>query len=538
MTAFPKNFKTIGFSIAVLLAAALFFFACKKSPQAQTSGAFQTAAATQTGTPAKSAAKTPKLYRCPMHPTFTSDKPGSCGICGMDLVPVEEEKAAPAAAPAAQSASAANPAQPTPKKKIMYRSTMIPNEVSDKPGKDSMGMDMVPFEVEVPSQTQPSAPQAKKKIMYRSTMNPNEISDHPGKDSMGMEMVPFEVEEGGGQVVGGLTTVRISPERQQTIGVTFAEVKAREIHRLIRTVGHVDYVEPAVSVVSLKYEGWIERLFVDETGKLVSAGDPLFEIYSPELVSAQQEYLLAVRAIATLGTGTSLLKSAREKLSLWDITDRQVEELGRTGQVRRTLMVYSPRGGFVIEKNVLLGQKIMAGESLYKIADLSRVWIYGDIYEYELPFIRKGQDVVIGLSYFPGEIFKGIIAYIYPYLNSETRTVRVRVDVPNAGFRMKPGMYANLSIHVMYGTRLAVPADAVLDSGTRKIVFVDKGDGYLEPREIKAGVQGEGFYEVLEGVTAGERVVTSANFLVDSESSLKAALQQMVQPPAAEPRHD
>ena len=378
---------------------------------------------------------------------------------------------------------------------------------------------------------------SKKKVMYRSTMMPNEISDKPGKDSMGMEMVPFEVEETV-TPLGGRAAVRISPERQQMIGVKYEEVRLLPIDKMLKTVGKVDFVEPLVSVVSLKFDGWIEKLFVASTGTRVKAGEALFEIYSPELVSAQQEYLLARQAGAAVSQDASLLKSAREKLSLWDISEAQVEELGRTGEVRRTLNIYAPRAGFVIEKNVLLGQKIMAGESLFKVADLSRVWVYGEIYEYELPFVQEGQEVTIDLSYYPGETFKGKIAYIYPYLDSETRTNRVRVEVPNPAFRLKPEMYANLTIHVAYGTRLVVPADAVLDSGERKIVFVDKGDGYLEPREVKTGVRGEDAYEVLEGLKVGERVVVSANFLVDSESSLKAALQQMIQEPAGERRHD
>ncbi|MGA2533545.1 MAG: efflux RND transporter periplasmic adaptor subunit [Candidatus Aminicenantales bacterium] len=423
-----------------------------------------------------------KLYTCPMHPTYTSDKPGDCPICGMKLVPVKtEEKPVAAQAPV------------PPKKKTMYRSTMNPGEVSDKPGKDSMGMDMVPFEVE---------------------------------------------ESGAVTEVGGRVQVLISPERQQLIGIKTAPVKSQPIHKLIRAVGRVDYAEPNISIVNLKFDGWVEKLYVNSTGRAVGKGEALFDIYSPELVSAQQEYLIALKAGKTLGDASSILKSAREKLRFWGVTDSQVEELGRAGQFQKIVTVYSPGSGIVLEKNVVQGQKIMAGENLFKIADLSRVWILGEVYEYELPFIKTGQEAKISLSSYPGESFAGKIIYIYPYLKPETRTNQVRIEVANPGLKFKPEMFANLEIHVDYGTRLTVPADAVLDAGVSKIVFIAKGDGYFEPREVKLGVMGEDVYEVLGGLSDGENVVTSANFLIDSESSLKAALNRMTKAAAGDQKHD
>jgi RND family efflux transporter MFP subunit len=421
------------------------------------------------------------IYHCPMHPTYTSDKPGDCPICGMKLVPLEAEDK-PAATP-----------PPAPKKKIMYRSTMMPNEISDKPGKDSMGMDMV----------------------------------------------PFEVEEGGAVTeVGGRIQVKIGPERQQLIGIKTASARFQDIHKVIEAVGRVDYAEPNMSYVNLKYDGWVEKLYVNSTGRAVRRGEPLFDLYSPDLVSAQQEYLIALKAGATLGDASSILKSAREKLRLWNVTDAQIEELGKTGEAQKTLTVYSPGSGIVVEKSVILGQKVMSGENLYKIVDLSRVWILGEVYEYELPFIKTGQEVKVSLSYYPGESFTGKIAYIYPYLKPETRTNQVRIEVGNPGLKLKPEMFANLEIHVDYGTKLAVPADAVLDAGQSKIVFVAKGDGYFEPREVKLGVRGQDVYEVLGGVSEGENIVTSANFLIDSESSLKAALSQMTKASTGDHKHD
>jgi RND family efflux transporter MFP subunit len=472
--------KTKIIILALAAAAIVFVIACKggggKSPAAGPAG---------TGVGQTEKAKLgseAKLYHCPMHPTYTSDKPGDCPICGMKLVPVEEqEKPAAAGAPG------------PPKKKIMYRSTMMPNEVSDKPGKDSMGMDMVPFEVE---------------------------------------------ESGTVSEVGGRIQVKISPERQQLIGVRTAHVTLQPIRRLIRTVGRVDYAEPNLAIVNLKFDGWVDRLYVDSTGRAVRKGDPLFDIYSPDLVAAEQEYLIALKAGAALGDAASILKSAREKLRLWNVTDAQVEELGRTGEAKKTLTVYSPGSGIVIEKSVIQGQKVMAGENLYKIADLATVWILGEVYEYELPFIKTGQEVKVTLAYDPGQSFKGTIAHIYPYLKPETRTNQVRVEVRNPGLKLKPEMFAKLEIDVDYGTRLAVPADAVLDAGESKIVFVAKGDGYFEPRDVKLGVKGTDMYEVLAGLADGEDVVTSANFLIDSESSLKAALSQMTKARAGETKHD
>jgi len=352
-------------------------------------------------------------------------------------------------------------------------------------------------------------------------------------------MVPFEVGESGAVTeVGGRIQVKISPERQQLIGIKTALVKSQPIHKLIKAVGRVDYAEPNMSFVNLKFDGWVEKLYVNSTGRAVRKGEPLFDIYSPELVSAEQEYLIALKAGAALGDVSSILNSAREKLRLWDVTDSQVEELGRSGQFKKTVTVYSPGSGIVIEKNVIQGQKIMAGENLFKIADLSRVWIIGEVYEYELPFIKTGQEVKISLSYYPGESFAGQITYIYPYLKPETRTNQVRIEVANPGLKLKPEMFANLEIQVDYGTRLTVPSDAVLDAGDTKIVFVAKGDGYFEPREVKLGVRGQDMYEVLGGLSEGENVVTSANFLVDSESSLKAALSRMTKTAAGDHKND
>ncbi len=331
-------------------------------------------------------------------------------------------------------------------------------------------------------------------------------------------------------------TVQISPERQQLIGVKFGTVEMRPLEKIIRTVGRVDYDEKKVVTVSLKIGGWIEDLYVDFTGKYVKKGDPLLTLYSPELVSTQEEYLLALQAKKSLtkspfpevaGSGDSLAESARRRLKLWDITDEEIRNLEETGQSKKTLTLYAPFSGFVLEKSAYKGMSVMPGTALYKLADLSVVWLYADIYEYELPFIRLGQEASIQLSYIPGETFTGKAVYIYPALNSETRTAKVRFEFQNPRERLKPEMYANVEIKILLGKKLAIPNGAVIDTGVRQLAIIDKGNGYFEPREVKVTRGTDDYYEVISGLKAGERVVTSANFLVDSESNLKAAVGGM-----------
>jgi len=331
-------------------------------------------------------------------------------------------------------------------------------------------------------------------------------------------------------------TVQISPQRQQLIGVKIGAVEMKPLEKVIRTVGRVDYDEKKIVTVSLKVGGWIEDLYVDFTGKYVKKGDPLLTIYSPELVSTQEEYLLALKAKKSLtkssfpevaSSGDSLAESAKRRLNLWDITDEEIKRLEESGQAKKTITLYAPFSGFVLEKSAYKGMNVMPGMSLYKLADLSVVWLYADIYEYELPFIRLGQQASIQLTYLPGETFTGKAAYIYPALNPETRTAKVRFEFPNPHERLKPEMYANVEIKVHLGQKLTVPEGAIIDTGLRQLAIVDKGSGYFEPREVKVGSKVEGYYEVIKGLKAGERVVTSANFLIDSESKLKEAVGGM-----------
>jgi Cu(I)/Ag(I) efflux system membrane fusion protein len=330
--------------------------------------------------------------------------------------------------------------------------------------------------------------------------------------------------------------VQISSERQQLIGVRFGTVEKRTLHKMIRTVGRIDYDEKRIGVVSPKFGGWVEELHVDFTGRFVRRGEPLLTIYSPELVSTQEEYLLALKAekdwarspFAEVSKGGNLLaESARRRLKLWDISEAQIKALEESREPRKTLTLYSPYTGYVLEKMVNRGQFVEAGMALYKIADLSVVWLIADIYEYELPAIRLGQQASVQMAYYPGEVFKGKAIYIYPYLDPQTRTAKVRYEFANPHGKLKPEMFTNVEITVDLGAKLAVPEGAVIDTGVRKVVIVDRGSGYFEPREVRLGTKAGEVFEVLEGLKAGERVVTSANFLIDSESKLKEAVGGM-----------
>ena len=331
-------------------------------------------------------------------------------------------------------------------------------------------------------------------------------------------------------------TVQVSPERQQLIGVKIGAVEFKPLEKVIRTVGRVDYDEKRLVTISPKIGGWIEELYVDFTGRFVQQGEPLLTLYSPELVSTQEEYLLALRAKKDLvkspfpevaSSGNSLAESAKRRLRLWDINDDQIKALEESGQPRKTLTLYSPFSGIVLERVAYKGMNVMPGMALFKLADLSVVWLYADIYEYELPFIRLGQQAAIQLSYLPGEVFTGKAIYIYPYLDPNTRTAKVRFEFPNPHGKLKPEMYANVEIKVHLGRKLAVPEGAIIDTGLRQMAIIDKGSGYFEPREVKVGAKVDDYYEVIKGLKAGEKVVTSANFLIDSESKLKEAIGTM-----------
>ncbi|MVF21583.1 efflux RND transporter periplasmic adaptor subunit [Methylocaldum sp. BRCS4] len=328
----------------------------------------------------------------------------------------------------------------------------------------------------------------------------------------------------------------ISPERLQEIGVRFEIAEQRPLTRTIRTVGRVEIDERKLANVNIKIEGWIDRLYVSATGDRVKQGQILFTLYSPDLVATQQEYLLALQSVRDLGTSEfpevaqgarSLLEVTRRRLALWDITEDHIEDLERTGAVLKTLPIHAPISGTVIERKAVAGMYVKPGEPLYTIADLTSIWILGDIYEYELPLIKVGQTADVTLSYDPKTHFEARVDFIYPTLDPQTRTAKVRFTLANPEERLKPDMYANVELNVPLGLRLAVPKDAVLETGERKIIFIHHGGGKLEWRNVTTGVRGAEWVEITEGIEPGDHVVTSANFLIDSESQLKAAVGGM-----------
>ncbi|MGH7165563.1 MAG: efflux RND transporter periplasmic adaptor subunit [Nitrospiraceae bacterium] len=330
--------------------------------------------------------------------------------------------------------------------------------------------------------------------------------------------------------------VTIPPERLQTIGVKYEEVARRPLEKVIRTVGRVAIDERKLVKVTIKFHGWIEQLFVSATGDHVKKDQMLFTIYSPDLVASQEEYLLALQGRKQLGESEfpevsrgskDLLEATQRRFQLWDITEEHIRELEKTGKVMKTLPIHSPITGTVIKKNALAGAHVDPGEELYTIADLSHLWILADIYEYELPLIKVGQGATVTLSYDPHTQLHGHVGFIYPTLDPKTRTAKVRFELDNPNDKLKPDMYANVELKVNLGTRLAVPQEAVIESGQKQLVFIHHGGGRLEPRLIKTGVKTENYYEVLDGLKEKDHVVTSANFLIDSESRLKAVVESM-----------
>lgn len=336
--------------------------------------------------------------------------------------------------------------------------------------------------------------------------------------------------------VPGRAEVKITPERQQLIGVVTARVAPRRMEQAVRTVGVVQVDEELQSEVYSKVEGWIEKLYANQTGKMVRKGEPLLTIYSPDLVSAQEEYLVALRSRDRLAkspfpevqeSGESLVAAARERLRLWDVGDQDVRRLEETGQVRKTLTLYSPNTGYILEKQVVAGSQVGMGMPLYKLAGLSRVWVDADIYEYEAPRVKVGQEARLTMDAHPGRALSGRVKYIYPTVETETRTLKARFEFSNPGLALKPGMFANVEILSPQGEQLAIPEMAVIDTGTRKVVFVKVDEGTLVPREVTLGNRSAGYYPVIAGLKGGEEVVSSANFLVDSESQFRAAVEAM-----------
>ncbi len=380
---------------------------------------------------------------------------------------------------------------------------------------------------------------------YTCTMHPSVKERDPGTCPIcAMDLVP--VYKGGVEPEHEIgkkepRTVDITLYQQQLIGVQFDTVKAISADKTIRTVGIVAYDERKLAAVNLKFSGWIEKLFVDYTGKRVKKGGPLFAIYSPELVSTQEEYLQALRdttrRYALTATGrnrvqgsspqNSYARSAEERLLLWGLSKAQIDELARQGTPETAVTFYSPIEGYVIEKIILQGSKAKAGTDLYTIADLATVWVYGDIYEFELPFVAVGQKALVTLSYDSKAKYSGKVDYIYPIFDEKTRTAKIRIVVPNPDMKLLPNMYVNVKIRINMGIQLTVAETSVLDTGTRQLVFVHRGNGRFEPREVSVGLKVGQRYIVLDGLQRGEVVVRSGNFLIDAEAHVQGVLQTM-----------
>ncbi|MDF1552617.1 MAG: efflux RND transporter periplasmic adaptor subunit [Deferrisomatales bacterium] len=419
------------------------------------------------------------LYTCGMHPWIIAEEPGTCPICGMNLTPKKEDAGGGAAA--------------TGERKILY---------------------------------------------WKAPMNPTEIYDAPGKSAMGMDLVPVYEDS----VVGGVE-VRVDPVTQQNMGVRVAVAEVGVLQRSLRTYGHVTYDETTQTQVSPKFSGWIEKLYVDFTGQFVKQGDPLFDIYSPELVSSQEEYLSTYRQLQRAKSPGSrdLLASSRQRLLYSDVPEDMIRAIEKSGAVRKFLTIRSPYTGVVTHKNAIEGTFVKEGQTIYQIADLRRVWVEAHIYEYELPWVKVGQAAIMTLPYLPGREFIGKVAYVYPYLQRKTRDVVIRLEFDNPGLELKPDMYADVAIEsTLDGEGLIIPSEAVIRSGARNVVFVTRGDGKFSPRDVTLGQALDGGrIQILTGIAAGEQVVTSGQFLLDSESKLKEAVQKMLEarsPKAQEPK--
>jgi Cu(I)/Ag(I) efflux system membrane fusion protein len=335
---------------------------------------------------------------------------------------------------------------------------------------------------------------------------------------------------------GARAAIRLDARERQLAGLTYGTAERRSLEKVIRTVGRFDVDERKLTAVTLKVGGYVQDLFVDYTGKPVRKGEPLFSIYSPELVSAEQEYLVARETQKALAQtkvpsaaewAASLLRASRERLRLWGLSEPQIRAIEEAGKPSLYQTVASPATGVVLEKMIIAGQSVQAGMTLYRIADLSTIWVYGDVYEYELPFVKVGQTADIRLSYAPDRVFHARVQYVYPTLDPKTRTAKIRFDLENRDFFLRPEMFGSVELRVPLGERLVVPKSAVLDSGRRQLVFLSTDDGRLTPREVALGDRVDDYVEIRSGLVAGERVVTSANFLVDSESQLQGAESMM-----------
>jgi membrane fusion protein, copper/silver efflux system len=429
---------------------------------------------------------------------------------------------------------------------LYYRDPTGKPDYSAGPKKDDLGRDYIPvYEDEEPAldhpqpagpsttqtQSQPPTEKTGRRILYyRNPMGLPDTSPTPKKDPMGMDYIPVYE----GEAANDPAIVQVSPQRVQMLGVRTEGVKRRDLVRPISAVGTVQFDERRTFIVSTKFEGWIERLLVNATGETVRRGQPLMQVYSPDLLLAQQEYATLRASLAqpegeaaSEDASRRLLDGALQRLRYLDFPEEELAGLRQGAAPRRTLTLRSPYAGTVVEKKAVEGMRFMPGEPLYTIVDMSAVWLIADVFEQDLGDVRIGQEATITLKAYPARAFKGRVAFIYPTVGEQTRTARVRIEIANSDGLLKADMYANVEITSSIGRRdvLAVPDSAVIDNGIRQVVLIDRGEGRFQPRPVRLGTRAGGFVEVLDGVREGERVVTSANFLIDAESNLRAALQ-------------
>jgi RND family efflux transporter MFP subunit len=452
-------------AIAIIFAGSIGYFIGNRG-----TGLVNSSVSTKDGTESEAASTKKMLYTCGMHPWIIAEEPGLCPICSMKLTPKRDDADA-----SAQTARGTE-------RKISY---------------------------------------------WRAPMNPTEIYEKPGKSAMGMDLVPVYEDE----MIGGVE-IRVDPVVQQNMGIRTEKAVMGPLEYTIRTYGHITYDETRIAEISPRFGGWFEKLYVDFTGQSVKKGQPLFEIYSPELLTAQEEYLVALKNFRRQPTKArgEMFASVEKRLMLFGVPQKEIQAIKNSGKTKRNITIFSQFSGIVVHKNAVLGGYVKAGTPIYRIADLRRVWVEAHIYEYELERVHTGLEATMKLPYMPGKVFKGDVTYVYPYLQQKTRDVVIRLEFDNHGFELKPEMYANIFIKTLGSKQgTIIPEESVIRSGERNIVFVTRGTGKFTPRNVTLGMQVDGGkVQVLTGIAPGENVVTSGQFLLDSESKLKEAVQKML----------
>ncbi len=451
-----------------------------------------------------------QLWTCGMHPNVITEEPGQCPICGMNLTPLKRTAEADELAAGDQVA-----------------------------GEQDAGDQATGHEGHMHDDTAGDQATGHEGHMHDDTAG-DQATGHEGHmhdDTAGEE--PSGQTTATSMAAASSSAIVIDPVTIQNIGVQTATVQERPLTRSIRTVGHLDYNEEMFSRINVKYAGWIEKLYVNETGQQVAEGDPMLDIYSPELVAAQEEYLLAFQNVKNLENSTfehitrgakSLLDASKRRLLYWDVSEAQIRALEERGTITRTLTIHAPSKGIVVERMAELGMRVTPGMDMYRMADLSTIWAFAHVYDADAPWLNPGMTAEMELPYNPGKVYRGTIDYIYPYLDRASRDIRIRLVFPNRDLELKPQMYANIRLSSRSERPvLVIPGSAVIHSGERMVVFVALEGGKFEPREVTLGMEGrEGYVQAMDGVSAGERVVTSAQFLIDSESRLQEAIQKML----------